>query len=161
MRALLALMLTLLPGLAWAHPGHMIEVAGHDHVAAGVAIGVAIGVAAVLVLTELVDGFIARQLHATSALGARLDTIADAVMDGYRADQHGSVCREGHRSRSNNILEEYAFCGEFVDMGRLDLLIAQEAVVGPGMIIADDEDDVRSLGEERSRKQQGESHRRK
>ena len=45
MRALLALIFTLLPGLAWAHPGHLAEVAGHDHVVAGVAIGVAIAVA--------------------------------------------------------------------------------------------------------------------
>ncbi|GKY88858.1 DUF6732 family protein [Sinisalibacter aestuarii] len=45
MRALLTLMLMLLPGLAFAHPGHLIEVAGHDHLIAGVAIGVAIGVA--------------------------------------------------------------------------------------------------------------------
>ena len=28
-----------------AHPGHLIEVAGHDHVLAGVAIGAAIGAA--------------------------------------------------------------------------------------------------------------------
>lgn len=45
MRTLLTLMFTLLPGLASAHPGHLIEVAGHDHIIAGVAIGVAIGVA--------------------------------------------------------------------------------------------------------------------
>jgi len=45
MRALLTLILVLLPGLAWAHPGHMIEAAGHDHIVAGVAIGLAIGVA--------------------------------------------------------------------------------------------------------------------
>jgi hypothetical protein len=45
MRTFLTLMLMLLPGAALAHPGHMIEVAGHDHIIAGVAIGVAIGVA--------------------------------------------------------------------------------------------------------------------
>lgn len=45
MRALITLLITALPGLAWAHPGHLAEVAGHDHVIAGVAIGVAIGVA--------------------------------------------------------------------------------------------------------------------
>lgn len=45
MRILLTLMSMLLPGVALAHPGHMIEVAGHDHIVAGVAIGVAIGVA--------------------------------------------------------------------------------------------------------------------
>lgn len=45
MRALLTLLITLVPGLAWAHPGHLAEVAGHDHIIAGVAIGVAIGVA--------------------------------------------------------------------------------------------------------------------
>lgn len=45
MRALTTLLLLLLPGLAQAHPGHLIEVAGHDHIAAGVAIGLAIGVA--------------------------------------------------------------------------------------------------------------------
>jgi Family of unknown function (DUF6732) len=45
MRALLTLSLMLLPGLASAHPGHLIEAAGHDHLIAGVAIGVAIGVA--------------------------------------------------------------------------------------------------------------------
>jgi CDP-diacylglycerol--glycerol-3-phosphate 3-phosphatidyltransferase len=32
-----------------------------------------------LVFTEWADGFLARRLHASSALGARLDTIADAV----------------------------------------------------------------------------------
>ena len=45
MRALVILLITLVPGLAVAHPGHLAEVAGHDHVIAGVAIGVAIGVA--------------------------------------------------------------------------------------------------------------------
>ncbi|MAM61907.1 DUF6732 family protein [Maritimibacter sp. UBA3975] len=34
-----------LPGMALAHPGHLADVAGHDHLVAGVAIGVAIGVA--------------------------------------------------------------------------------------------------------------------
>lgn len=32
-----------------------------------------------LVFTEWLDGFLARRLHVTSAIGARLDTIADAV----------------------------------------------------------------------------------
>ena len=41
-------------------------------------------------------------------------------------------------------------------MGGSNLFIAQESVVGPGMIIADDENDVRSLGQERHRKQQDE-----
>ena len=45
MRAFSTFLLMLLPGMALAHPGHLIDVAGHDHVAAGVAIGVAIGVA--------------------------------------------------------------------------------------------------------------------
>ena len=45
MRALLTLMFAFLPGLAVAHPGHMAEVAGHDHIVAGIAIGIAIGVA--------------------------------------------------------------------------------------------------------------------
>ncbi len=45
MRALLAMIFALLPGLLTAHPGHLAEVAGHDHVLAGVAIGVAVGVA--------------------------------------------------------------------------------------------------------------------
>jgi hypothetical protein len=42
---MIALLITLMPGLAWSHPGHLAEVAGHDHILAGVAIGVAIGVA--------------------------------------------------------------------------------------------------------------------
>jgi len=33
--------LALLPGLAWAHPGHLADLAGHDHVVAGIAIGLA------------------------------------------------------------------------------------------------------------------------
>ena len=45
MRVLVPLMFALLPGLAWAHPGHLLDAAGHDHVLAGVAIGLAIGVA--------------------------------------------------------------------------------------------------------------------
>lgn len=45
MRTMFALLITLLPGLAWSHPGHLTEVAGHDHIMAGVAIGVAIGIA--------------------------------------------------------------------------------------------------------------------
>ncbi|OIP83108.1 MAG: hypothetical protein AUK37_07890 [Rhodobacterales bacterium CG2_30_65_12] len=45
MRLFLTLAFMLLPGLAFPHPGHLIEVAGHDHIAAGVAVGVAIGVA--------------------------------------------------------------------------------------------------------------------
>jgi len=45
MKALLTVMFALLPGLALSHPGHFAEVAGHDHVIAGIAIGVAIGVA--------------------------------------------------------------------------------------------------------------------
>lgn len=35
--------------------------------------------AALLVFTEWLDGFLARRLHATSMIGARLDTIADAI----------------------------------------------------------------------------------
>ena len=35
--------------------------------------------AVVLVFTEWLDGFLARSMHATSELGARLDTVADAV----------------------------------------------------------------------------------
>ena len=33
------------PGMALAHAGHLGELAGHDHVVAGVAIGAAVGVA--------------------------------------------------------------------------------------------------------------------
>jgi phosphatidylglycerophosphate synthase len=36
------------------------------------------GWAVALILTEWLDGFLARRLHATSTLGARLDSIADA-----------------------------------------------------------------------------------
>ncbi|HPF13719.1 MAG: CDP-alcohol phosphatidyltransferase family protein [Planctomycetes bacterium] len=35
-----------------------------------------------LVLTEWLDGFLARRLHVTSALGARLDTVADGIFYG-------------------------------------------------------------------------------
>jgi len=45
MKALLTAMFALLPGFALAHPGHLAEVAGHDHVVAGVAIGLALGIA--------------------------------------------------------------------------------------------------------------------
>lgn len=45
MKPLLATLFALMPGLALAHPGHLAEVAGHDHVLAGVAIAVAVGVA--------------------------------------------------------------------------------------------------------------------
>ncbi len=37
------------------------------------------GWAVFLVFTEWLDGFLARRLHVTSAVGARLDTIADAI----------------------------------------------------------------------------------
>lgn len=43
MRAILILFASAVP--ATAHPGHLIEVAGHDHWLAGVAIGAAAGVA--------------------------------------------------------------------------------------------------------------------
>ena len=39
--------------------------------------------------------------------------------------------------------EEGAAGGEFVEVGGLDLWVAHEAVVGPGVIVGDDEDDVR------------------
>lgn len=45
MRMLLTLIAGLVPGAALAHPGHLAEAAGHDHLVAGVALGVAIGVA--------------------------------------------------------------------------------------------------------------------
>ncbi len=45
MKRFLVFLLALLPGAAMAHPGHLAEVAGHDHIIAGIAIGVAIGVA--------------------------------------------------------------------------------------------------------------------
>lgn len=37
------------------------------------------GLAVFLVFTEWLDGFLARRLHVVSAIGARLDTIADAI----------------------------------------------------------------------------------
>ncbi|TYB80016.1 DUF6732 family protein [Maritimibacter fusiformis] len=45
MKPLATLPLILAPAAAGAHPGHLADVAGHDHIAAGVAIGLAIGVA--------------------------------------------------------------------------------------------------------------------
>ncbi|HBZ44201.1 MAG TPA: hypothetical protein DEO85_09145 [Maritimibacter sp.] len=45
MKHLIIALLALTPQTALAHIGHLGEVAGHDHVVAGVAIGVAIGVA--------------------------------------------------------------------------------------------------------------------
>lgn len=41
----LALILISLAAPATAHPGHLIELGGHDHWIAGIAIGVAIGAA--------------------------------------------------------------------------------------------------------------------
>ena len=41
MRTLLTLTFGLMATSATAHPGHLIELAGHDHWAAGVAIGLA------------------------------------------------------------------------------------------------------------------------
>jgi phosphatidylglycerophosphate synthase len=37
------------------------------------------GLAVALVFTEWLDGFLARRMHVASAIGARLDTIADAI----------------------------------------------------------------------------------
>ncbi|WP_328794229.1 DUF6732 family protein [Maritimibacter harenae] len=45
MKACLTAILAFMPAVAMAHPGHLVDAAGHDHVAAGVAIGVAIGLA--------------------------------------------------------------------------------------------------------------------
>ena len=42
MRIFLTLMMTVLAQSAAAHPGHLIEAAGHDHWVAGAAIGLAI-----------------------------------------------------------------------------------------------------------------------
>ena len=42
MRLALPLILALAPGLARAHPGHLVDVAGHDHWVAGAAIGLAV-----------------------------------------------------------------------------------------------------------------------
>lgn len=39
------LLLTLVPATAMAHPGHLVDAAGHDHLLAGAAIAIAIGVA--------------------------------------------------------------------------------------------------------------------
>lgn len=44
MKQLLVLIWALTPSLAMAHIGHLGDVAGHDHVAAGVAIGAAIAI---------------------------------------------------------------------------------------------------------------------
>lgn len=41
MRTLLTLTFVMLATSATAHPGHLIELAGHDHWAAGIAIGLA------------------------------------------------------------------------------------------------------------------------
>ena len=38
-----------------------------------------VGLTVLLVFTEWLDGFLARRTHVTSAVGARLDTVADAV----------------------------------------------------------------------------------
>ena len=46
MKLILIAILTILPGAALAHVGHVGEFAGHDHVVAGVAIGAAVAVAA-------------------------------------------------------------------------------------------------------------------
>ena len=45
MKPMLTVLMICLPGLALAHPGHLTDVAGHDHWVAGVAIGLAVGVA--------------------------------------------------------------------------------------------------------------------
>lgn len=45
MKNILIAFFTLLPAQAFAHVGHMGELAGHDHWVAGAAIGVAVGVA--------------------------------------------------------------------------------------------------------------------
>lgn len=50
--------------IVFAITGHMVWLAG---------------IAVFLVFTEWLDGFIARRTHVTSAIGARLDTVADAV----------------------------------------------------------------------------------
>ena len=42
---LLTLMPLLGPTMAMAHPGHLVDAAGHDHLLAGAAIAIAIGVA--------------------------------------------------------------------------------------------------------------------
>ncbi len=45
MRLILPLLLVTLPGLAAAHPGHLIELGGHSHWVAAGAIGLAAAVA--------------------------------------------------------------------------------------------------------------------
>lgn len=42
MRILAAALVSTLPGMAVAHPGHLTDLAGHDHWVAGAAIGIAI-----------------------------------------------------------------------------------------------------------------------
>lgn len=44
MRNFITLVAVAVAGSASAHPGHLIEAAGHDHWAAGVAIGAAIAI---------------------------------------------------------------------------------------------------------------------
>ncbi len=42
MRLILTVLLSVTSQVAWAHPGHLADVAGHDHWVAGAAIGAAI-----------------------------------------------------------------------------------------------------------------------
>ncbi len=44
MRLILTLCLTFLASAVSAHPGHIIDVAGHDHWVAGIAIGAAVAI---------------------------------------------------------------------------------------------------------------------
>ena len=56
----------------------------------------------ILVFTEWLDGFLARQLHVESAMGARLDTIADAIF--YTSMLVAVACLVPER-----LLEEYVW----------------------------------------------------
>lgn len=45
MKSSLTMLLCLMPGAALAHVGHLGDLAGHDHVVAGIALGAAVGAA--------------------------------------------------------------------------------------------------------------------
>lgn len=57
----------------------------------------------------------------------------------------GHERRAAERSGDVGTRVESARLGEFVEVGRANVLVAHEGVVGPGLIVREDHDDVRAI----------------
>ena len=67
----------------------------------------------------------------------------DLVLMRIEAGDHRREARPAQTARHVAAFEEQPFRRELVEMRRLDVLVAHEAVVGPALIVTDDEEHIR------------------